>query len=264
MRARPASSSRTRCGRKAATVVIRMARNGRPLASYARVSHVGDRPELRSPELQHERIAWYANAHGLSTAKLKPEIDESGGKARRPILEAAISGIERGEYSGIIVAQLDRLSRLSLADALKTIERIEQVGGKVVAVAENFDAATPEGEMARNVMLSTGHMQLRRYSDQFATAKERAVREGIWPLPSVPLGYRKDARTRKLIPGPEREVARLRRGFEARAAGQSWRAVADILGVSVSTARDLIRNGVYLGQLRYGQWVNERAHPELI
>jgi DNA invertase Pin-like site-specific DNA recombinase len=235
-----------------------------PLAGYARVSHVGDRPELRSPEMQAERIAWYAKAHGLMVEMFEPELDESGGKLDRPILEAAIVGIEQGRYSGIIVSQLDRLSRLSLRDALTTIERIEAVGGKVVAVAENFDADTEAGEMARNVMLSVSHMQLRRYSNQFANAKENAIREGIWSLPSVPLGYQKDKLTRKLIPGPEREVARLEAGFKARASGQSWRVVADTLGVSGSTARDTIRNRVYLGELHYGKWANPKAHEPLI
>src|SRR5262249_37889339 len=121
---------------------------------------------------------------------LEPELDVSGGKVERPILDAAIKQVERGEAKGIIVAQLDRLSRLSLADVHKVIERIEAANGRVIAVAENFDASTPEGEWTRDVFLGMGRMQLRRYSAQFAAAKAKAVKEGIWPTRMPPRGYK--------------------------------------------------------------------------
>ncbi|MGH2955650.1 MAG: recombinase family protein, partial [Solirubrobacterales bacterium] len=112
------------------------------LAGYIRVSRVGDRGErLISPELQAERIRTYAAARGLEVELLEPELDVSGGRLERPILSEILDGVEAGRFEGVIVAQLDRLSRLSLADAHKVIERIESAGGQVIAVAESFDAS---------------------------------------------------------------------------------------------------------------------------
>jgi DNA invertase Pin-like site-specific DNA recombinase len=226
-----------------------------PLLGYTRVSRVGDRAErLISPELQQERITAYAKAHKLGKVEmLEPELDVSGGRVERPVLDAAIERVERGEAKGIIVAQLDRLSRLSLADVHKVIERIEAAGGEVIAVAENFDASTPEGEWTRDVFLGMGRMQLRRYSAQFAAAKAKAVREGIWPTNTPPRGYRLkhrkhggDGRLRV----DKREAAKVVKAFEARAAGASWREVAEILGRGYSGARKTIRNRAYLGEIR--------------
>jgi hypothetical protein len=45
----------------------------------------------------------------------------------------------------------------------------------VIAVAENFDATTPEGEMARNMFLSVNHMYWRRARLGFANAKRQVV-----------------------------------------------------------------------------------------
>jgi DNA invertase Pin-like site-specific DNA recombinase len=192
---------------------------------------------------------------------LEPELDVSGGKVERPILSGAIEGVEDGRFAGIIVAQLDRLSRMDIADALQTIRRIENAGGEVIAVAENFDAGTPEGRMARNVILAMGEMQLDRYRAQFDAAKRSAVARGIWPTPKPPLGYKRGP-DRRLV--PDRQAGAVVRAFEARAAGASWSKVADILNGSTTNATKVIRNPAYLGHVVLGQHRNTSAHPAII
>lgn len=229
---------------------------------YARVSRVGDRAEtLISPDSQAERIRSYADVRGLLVRMLPPELDVSGGKVDRPILGAAIESIERGEAAGIIVAQLDRLSRMNIVEALKTIERIEKAGGKVIAVAENFDADTPEGRMGRNVFLAMGDMQLGRYKQQFRNAKAQAVRRGIWPVPVAPIGYEKgpDRRLR-----PNTDAPRVVRAFELRAGGSSWPALARRLDMGLTSVRKVVMNRVYLGEIHMGEWQNLAAHEPIV
>lgn len=192
---------------------------------------------------------------------LDPELDVSGGKVKRPILSAAIEAVERGEAAGIIVAQLDRLSRMDIVEALQTIKRIEKAGGQVIAVAENFDAGTPEGKMGRSVFLAMGEMQLDRYKAQFATAKRQAVERGIWPLPIVPRGYIKGD-DRHLQPGPLAHLPL--RGFEMRADEASWGQIAKELGIGLTSAMKMVRNRVYLGEIHYGEWVNLEAHEAIV
>lgn len=234
-----------------------------PWAGYTRVSRVGDRGDrLLSPTLQADRIQGYAKARGVDVVMLDPELDVSGGKAERPILDQAIRAISEGTYAGIIVAQLDRLSRMGILDSLKMIRRIEDAGGKVIAVAENFDDSTPEGRMSRNVHLSIGNMQLERYGESFARSKASAVERGVWPLPVVPAGYRKDPKTRKLTPSPD--ARKVRRMFELRARGASWAQIADTIGGSPRTARKIVTNRVYLGEIIYAGSANLNAHPPLV
>lgn len=230
---------------------------------YTRVSRVGDRAErLISPEVQAERIKAYASSRGLTVHMLDPELDVSGGTVERPILSQAIAAIERGEAAGIIVAQLDRLSRMDITDALHTIRRIESAGAQVIAVAENFDVATAEGRMGRTVALAMGEMQLDRYKAQFREAKQRAVGRGVWPMPIVPAGYRR-GEDRRLEPDPERAPL-IVRAFEMRAGGASWAPIAELLGKGLTGARKVIINRVYLGEINLGEWRNPAAHPPLV
>jgi DNA invertase Pin-like site-specific DNA recombinase len=229
------------------------------------VSKVGERAErLISPELQAARIDAYAREHGLEVEHLPPELDVSGAVLERPILDDALEHIARGEAAGLIVAQLDRLSRAGILDTHRILRRVEEAGGKVIAVAEAFDDSTPEGRMARNVMLSLGEMQRERVRGGFAQARRQAVERGIWPSPHVPVGYRRGA-DRRLVPG---EAERVVRAFEARARGVTWKEVAAILGVSDSGAQYAIRNRAYLGEVRMtidGEpIVNSDAHPPLV
>jgi DNA invertase Pin-like site-specific DNA recombinase len=239
---------------------------------YTRVSRVGEREKnntLISPADQAERIEAYANAHGKEVDILDPELDVSGGKIDRPILNQAIERIERGEADGLIVAQLDRLSRAGIEDSLKVIRRIEAGSGQVIAVAENFDDSTPEGRMTRNVMLSVGEMQLDRHKEQFMRAKRRSVREGIWPMPVVPIGYR---RTRKKDGGdgklnPSKDAGKVKEAFAARVAGKPWREVAGILGAGLSGAQRVIANPVYLGETHlqvHGEKLKAGTHEPLV
>jgi Recombinase zinc beta ribbon domain len=160
---------------------------------------------------------------------------------------------------------------MGLTDALRTIEEIESRGGEVIAVAENFDARTPEGELGRNVFLSLAHMQLRRYSDAFAVSKRSAVERGVWPVAKIPLGYRchriKDGGTGVLEPEPAAARVVLR-AFERRVGGAAWSQVADVLGTGVSGAQRLLRNRVYLGEIRLKvngeEVVNPTAHLAIV
>jgi DNA invertase Pin-like site-specific DNA recombinase len=233
-----------------------------PWLGYARVSRVGDRAEtLISPDQQAERIQSYADARGLSVQMLEPELDVSGGKVERPILGAAIEAVERGEAAGIIVAQLDRLSRMNIVDALQTIRRVEAAGAQVIAVAENFDAGTPEGRMSRNVFLAMGEMQLDRYKQQFRNAKEQAVNRGIWPISKTPFGYDKGS-DRHLEPNDD--APRVVRAFELRAAGTSWPQIARGLEMGLTSIRKVVMNRVYLGEIHYGEWQNLGAHQAIV
>ena len=241
-------------------------------AGYIRVSRVGDRAErLISPELQEQRIRQAAARAGVEVEVQPPELDVSGGRTERPILGRVIQGIERGTYEGVIVAQLDRFSRMGLADAVRTVERIENAGGRIISDAENVDPTTPEGEFARNMFFSIANMQLGRSKHAFAAAKRQAVERGYWPTNTAPLGYtlthRKHGGDGKLHPDPEtRHLPRL--AMELRAVGKSWSEIGKAIGRGPTGAGKVVRNRAYLGEIRLevkGEViVNPSAHEPLV
>lgn len=233
---------------------------------YRRVSSVSGRDEtLISPDQQAARIRAYADLKGYGVTMLPAELNVSGARKSRPILDDAIEQIRRGQARGIIVAALDRLSRMALSDALETIERIEGAGGQVVSVAENVDPTTPEGRLARNMFLSFAELQREQYRRHITGAKRQAIERGIWPVPVIPRGYVK-GEDRRLHPGPDANV--VREAFRLRAKGGSWSQVADLLGVGISGAAKIVSNRLYLGEIHLmieGEVVvNPEAHEPLV
>ncbi len=128
---------------------------------YVRVSQVGGRggQSFISPVVQREQIEAWAVANGSLIAQVFEELDESGARADRPLLAAAIERVEHGETQGIVVAKLDRFGR-SLVDGLSKIDRIAAAGGIFVSVQDGLDLSTPTGKLVLRIMFSMAEWEL--------------------------------------------------------------------------------------------------------
>src|SRR5688572_25124944 len=117
-----------------------MVKPAKPLGGYVRVSRVGDREDkLRSPDFQRDAIARYAQSEGFDVEWFEPELDVSGSKASRPILDAIIARVKAGELGGLVVAKLDRLARMRPKDRVLLFEEIEDAGGVILSAGEQLD-----------------------------------------------------------------------------------------------------------------------------
>jgi site-specific DNA recombinase len=240
---------------------------------YVRVSQVGGRRGERfiSATVQRERIEAWVTLHGAWLGEVFEELDESGGRRDRPLLLRAIRRVETGESRGIVVAKLDRFGR-SLIDGLGAIERITAAGGTLVSVEDGFDLGTDTGRLVYRIMLSMAEWELDRVRANWLAARQKAVDRGVYPG-RPPTGYRRDRRGKLVgdpVLGPV--VTRL---FELRAEGMPVGTLADRLtqsgvatvrghrGWVLSTVRGILRNRIYLGELRYGGCFKPRAHAPL-
>jgi site-specific DNA recombinase len=239
-------------------------------AGYVRVSQQGSREDerFRSPAFQAELIEQYGAREGLAIELAPAEVDVSGSKARRPILDELIRRVEAGELAGIIVAKLDRLSRLAPRDRVELFDRIEGAGGVILSASETLDASTPEGRFARAVFLEVARMQWEKYRDGFEVSKLNAVENGIAIKTTAPFGYRFNERHGlEPVPAAAAIVAEM---FELRAGGASYGDVLEHFerAVGRSSARQtvfaMLKNRAYLGELRYGERVNAGAHPPIV
>jgi site-specific DNA recombinase len=168
---------------------------------------------------------------------------------------------------GVIVADIDRLSRLSLIDALELIERVEGAGGQVISVAQNFDAATPRAAGAATSGSPPPTCSSSGTARTSAARRSSAVERGVWPLPKAPIGYtvhhRKHGGDGKLRIDPTRRP-RVKRAFELRAGGAPWSKVAEQLTGGISAAGKVVRNRVYLGEINYAGASNPAAHEPIV
>jgi site-specific DNA recombinase len=170
------------------------------------------------------------------------------------------------------VARLDRLSRASVAEALRLVEEIDAHGGKIAAVDLGIDPTTTFGEFALTIMLALARMERRRITESWDIAAERAIARGVHFTNSVPFGYLrgKDGRLE-----PDRETAPIvREMFRRRAQRDSWRSIAawlndvvprddgrDWTGRSVAT---MIQSRAYKGEAFHGKHYNSNAHEAIV
>ncbi len=248
---------------------------------YIRVSRVAGREgdSFISPAVQQEQIEGWAKARGATVGTWHRDLDMSGARTDRPGLADAIVRVERGESQGIVVARLDRLAR-SLPVAFETINRIEAAGGQLVSVQEGVDPSTASGRMMRSLLLVLAEWYRDQVREGWETARERAVRRGVAVMSTVPTGYQR-GQDGRLEPHP-RWAPVIREVFERRARGDGWADLARFvneLGVPVqyasgrdrgvgrwtgATVSKVVANRVYLGEVRHGEFVNDRAHEPLV
>jgi DNA invertase Pin-like site-specific DNA recombinase len=212
---------------------------------------------------QVEEIQRYAQAVGAELVILAPELDVSGGAPleQRPSLLAAIEGVERGEFDGIVVSYLSRLGR-NVREQLRAWDRVEAAGGRIICVRENFDTSTPHGRLHRTFMLGIAEHELDLHKERFERLREWATEAGIWQRRQTPRGYDRDPATRRLV--PNQQAAEVQAAFRDHAAGTSVRALAARLAMTPAGIRHLLSNRVYLGELKVGRHVNPAAHPALV
>jgi DNA invertase Pin-like site-specific DNA recombinase len=245
------------------------------LDGYIRVSQVGVRHGERfiSPEIQRDQILGWMSLNGALPGEIFHELDESGARKDRPLLMKAIARVESGTSGGIVVAKLDRFGR-SLTDGLAAIDRIQAAGGTFVSVQDGLDLNTPTGKLVLRIMFSMAEWELDRIRTNWETARIKAIRRGVhvgsWP----PFGYVRRADGR-LKPHP-RNSGIATELFNRRAGGAPIRALGRWLesegvpttrgnrGWSEQSLRHIIRNRVYLGEVRLGIHVQTDAHPPLV
>ena len=147
---------------------------------YVRVSRVGKRkgPSFISPTVQRDAIEEWAARQGFRLLEVFEELDESGARADRPLLEQAIRRIEVGATSALVVWRVDRFGR-SLSDGVKTIDRIQSVGGGFYSVQDGLDISTDGGRLVLRILLSVAEYQLDGVRAGWDAARERAIRRGV-------------------------------------------------------------------------------------
>jgi DNA invertase Pin-like site-specific DNA recombinase len=242
------------------------------LDGYIRVSRVNGREGERfaSPSEQRAAINRWATARGHRVDAWHEDLDESGGTADRPGLQAALARIERGDTDGLVGAYWSRTHR-SVAVGLEVRERVQAAGGLFVgADAELASEDSAIGNLTFIQLSAINQYQRDLARETWQAARRRAVERGV-SIGRAPFGYDRDEGGR-LHPNADEPL--VRELFRMRGEGTSWLELARWLDKvrprdgdgrwTRQSVRAIIENPTYLGQVRHGEFINDRAHTPLV
>jgi DNA invertase Pin-like site-specific DNA recombinase len=106
------------------------------------------------------------------------EEDVSGAK---PVdereLGKLLKRVESGESEGIVAFKLSRFGRGAL-ETLQAVERIRNVGGRLVTVEDGVDSAKPSGRLLLTVLAGLAEEELEQRRSGWAAARRQALERG--------------------------------------------------------------------------------------
>lgn len=251
---------------------------------YVRVSRRNGRGGDRyiSPDEQERAVREAAARIGVELVDVVVEEDVSGSlPAEKRRLGEVLVACEQGRSDGVIVSNVDRLTRASKLDEAVIFERLSRAGARFVAANESIDTDQPGADLTLDIMAAIARQQWRRYRENWSNAKRNAVERGVH-IGRVPFGYLRDEDGR-LAPHPEQASA-VHETFVMRGAGASWNDICARLeelghvpgakrgwGTSDSgsrwiaaSVRRMLRNEVYLGVAYHGELRNPDAHEAIV
>jgi DNA invertase Pin-like site-specific DNA recombinase len=188
----------------------------KPLAIlYIRVSTGRQVEEGHSLESQERTLRAAAHAKGYRTELVREEGRSGKSIKARPLLEAALTRLDKGKADALFALDTDRLSR-SVADFGEIMERAHRKGWRLVVLSADVDSASPGGEMLLGVLSVAARFERRMISERVKRQHaERRASGIVWGVDAGP----------KPILSPEvREFI-----VEERSAGKTRQQIADEL-----------------------------------
>ncbi|HEX2103078.1 MAG TPA: recombinase family protein [Solirubrobacteraceae bacterium] len=222
-----------------------------------------------SPHAQRARIEEACQRDGLRLLDVVTELDVSGGTAlkdRRGI-RSVVERIEAREAQILIASYFDRLFR-SLVVQQEIIDRVEAVGGKVLAIDTGQVTNGNAGQWLSGTMLGAFAEDYRRsVKERSGEAQARAVARGVITFPNVPPPLRVNEEG-FAEPIPE-QVPIVNEALRMRAEGATIDAIRSYLaerGIerSYHGVSAMLSSRLLLGEIHFGELVNLHAFEPVV
>ena len=199
------------------------------VVGYVRVSTEKQANEGVSLAAQEAKLRAYCLAMDLDLVAV--EVDEAVSAKSlkgRAGLARALSRIDSGEASGLIVTKLDRLTR-SVRDLGALVEVYFEKRADLLSLADSIDTRTAAGRLVLNVLVSVAQWERETTGERTRDALAHMKTEGV-KLGGSALGWKRgealDADGRRVVEAVEAEVAAVERALALKAEGLSLRAIA--------------------------------------
>jgi site-specific DNA recombinase len=239
---------------------------------YARKSTDVEDKQVLSIEAQLAELRIFAKQENLLI--VEEFIEKRSAKIPgRPIFNAMMHRIERGEATGIVTWNPDRLARNSV-DGGKIIYLLDCGQMTALKSPQFWFENTPQGKFMLNIAFGQSKYYVDALSENTKRGLRQKVRRGEYPS-LAPIGYLNNVRAKTIVVDRKRSVI-IREAFELYAKNNSC--LEDITvflsqhGITSYNGTPLTRDRVsyifsnpfYVGLFRYGKEIYEGKHEPII
>jgi site-specific DNA recombinase len=240
---------------------------------YARVSRE-EQAEGYSLAAQLDAMRRFCREKGWTVVEEYTEPGVSGTIPNRPELQRVLADCQAGKLDVLLTHKLDRLFR-NLKQLLLVVDQLDTLGVSYVSTVENIDRSTPHGKLLFSQLGSVAQFFSDNLRTEIQKGKKEKVRQGLTNSRTAPYGYRR-ADNGLDVPDPE-AVKGVLLAFEAYTTGEySDAGIAELLNASgykpstgsktgrwtISSARHLLMNRVYIGEVRHKKdWYPGQHQP---
>ena len=229
-----------------------------------------------SLDAQRERLQREADHRGMTVAAEFSDEGKSGKNTTgRPQFMKMLGLIQNGNPDGVSYVLVFKLSRFSrnTADALNTIQIMQDYGVNLLAVEDNIDSTGAAGKIMIPVLSAVAELERENIQIQTKAGRMQKAREGGWNGGQAPLGY-SIADGRLVVQEDEAKLVRLvfdkyahtKMGYSGvakwlnangyrRPVRQNGR-YATFTDFAIKTILD---NPVYTGKVVYGRYTMEKV-----
>lgn len=209
-------------------------------------------------------LAELAEKQGLNIVKVYREIVSGDSIAARPQMQALLADVAEGRYTGVLVAEIERLVRGDTIDQGIVAQAFRESSTKIVTPSKTYD---PQNEFDEEYFEFSLFMSRREYKTikrRMQAGRLASVKEGNYIGSASPYGYRKvtpepKVHTLEIVP-EEAETVRLIYNLYLEGHGAKY--IADELnrmGISPQKSRywescsvkKILANPVYCGKVSW-------------
>jgi len=197
---------------------------------YARVS-TPEKQEKQDPEMQIREMTEFCERRGWSKPKPVVMIDRISSGKVRPELEKLWTLCRRRKVDVVLVYRFDRFARTQL-ELLEALQEFQALGVDFVSLHENIDTTTPAGKLMFGMIAAFAEFERaiirERVISGLADRQARLKENGSFLTRKGKVCTRLGRPRRN----PDVETIRALRGQ-----GRSWRHIATLMGIPVTTVR---------------------------
>lgn len=164
------------------------------VALYLRKSREEESESREETLARHERMLRdYCQANNLSITKVYKEVVSGENLDARPQARLMLDAVADKEFDGVVVVELERLSRGNQIDQVEILETFKKSGTKIYTLNKTYDLAS-DNEFDEEFFEFGLFMSRREYKiikRRLIRGKKQAQKEGYYIGSSLPYGFGK-------------------------------------------------------------------------